>query len=994
MRLIPALMATLVGVVAVAAGATTLRHYYGHDTAEDSNGVIAPSYHGQNGQYDFRVRIAAETMKRYPWVGKDKAVLPAPEFLYNGTWSIDADGNIKVPVEKDWANGDVGQRAAYLIGSMLEYYRYSGDPAAIPIISATADYLVAHCETPANHGWPEMLISVPTMGVRYGDCRVGPTEKFGRGDLDFDTNLFAGQGKIQLDIVAEVGLQLVRAYEMLGERRWYDAARHWADLLAQNRRRDPGQSPWGRYANNAGGNAMNGTQTGGVVFILEFFDELIRTGYTGRENEIVKARDQGRAYVRDVLLPAWYLDDTWGRNYWDWEDPVQAENVTEFAVVYMMEHKDYFLNWKTDVRNVLSLFLNHTSVSPKSNGDVFSGAWAYPESSSCCGRSLWYGPMELASVWARYGVEADSEWAREIARRSQLISTYDALPNGRSMDLIDGGSYVSDTWFKIAHPMALDYVLKTMAWEPEVMGANRENHLMRTSEVVTKLVYGKDKVDYSTYDAPVASIDVLRLAYVPRSVSASGKALTVREDLKANGFMVRKLAGGDTIVAIRHDGAREIAVTGPDPQVFTDDSGLAFEGEWRIAQGAEDYEGASHVSTQQGASLTYTFTGNQIRLIGRANKSGGRADVIVDGARQLVPVDCFSPLALHKQILYYLNGLTEGEHTLKIIVRGERNPASAGNQVSVDGFQHSAATGDSGYGEGGGPTGDQRLLFGYSGRSDYRDSQGKFWRPGAEFIVRTGDLTDSVAKTWWTLRQAVFVKGTPDPELYRYGVHAPDFTVNITVGPGTYHVRLKLAETQYSGANQRGISIYINGQEVQQSLDVAATAGAANSATDLVYNDIRPQNGAIGIRLVGSKVEGCQRDAMLQALEVGPGAGGQGAVAKSLATVALSRAGAGIAYIQAVRYKSSVSPDQARLMLESLKSTFRAIPEITSLEIGQVVDDNTKNYDYAVIMRFDSLVDKQNYANSEVHRQWVKKHVGNVIDKHLMLTIQMDLPSQ
>ena len=70
--------------------------------------------------------------------------------------------------------------------------------------------------------------------------------------------------------------------------------------------------------------------------------------------------------------------------------------------------------------------------------------------------------------------------------------------------------------------------------------------------------------------------------------------------------------------------------------------------------------------------------------------------------------------------------------------------------------------------------------------------------------MRTGNLTDSVAKTWWTLRQAVFIKGTPDPELYRYGVHAPDFTVNVTVGPGTYHVRLKFAETQYTAANNAG----------------------------------------------------------------------------------------------------------------------------------------------------------------------------------------------
>ena len=54
-------------------------------------------------------------------------------------------------------------------------------------------------------------------------------------------------------------------------------------------------------------------------------------------------------------------------------------------------------------------------------GGVYSGAWAYPESCGCCGRSLWYGPMELAVPWAQYAVEARSEWAREIARREGQI---------------------------------------------------------------------------------------------------------------------------------------------------------------------------------------------------------------------------------------------------------------------------------------------------------------------------------------------------------------------------------------------------------------------------------------------------------------------------------------------------------------------------------------------------------------------------------------------
>jgi hypothetical protein len=859
--------------VALTQGATKLHHYYGHDTVEDGNGVIAPWYRGQNGQFDLRVRIAAETMKRYAWVGRDKAVIPGPEFVFNGTWKINEEGGISIPEEKDWANGDVGQRAAYLIRSMMEYYRYSGDPAAWSIIGSTADYLVGHCETRSDHGWPEMLISVPNMGVRYGDCRLGPSDA-----------LESGNGKIQLDIVAEAGLQLTRAYEMTGNVRWYEAAKHWADLLAENRRTEPGLSPWGRYADNANGKGMNGIQTGGIAFILAFFDELIRTGYTGKGNAIVAARNDGRGYLRDVLLPAWWVDDTWGRNYWDWEDPVQAENVTEFAAVYMMDNKDFFPNWKNDVRNLLSLFLNHASVSPKSNGDVFSGAWAYPESSGCCARSLWYGSMELASVWARYGVEADSEWAREIARRTQILATYDELENGRSMDLIDGGSLVNDRWFKIAHPMALDYVLRTMAWFPEIMGANRENHLMRASGVVRKVIYGKDKITYTTFDAPPRSVDVVRLAYPPRLVTANGKYLPLRSDLVTNGYILRSLDGGDFIVSIRHDGATEIGFSGSDPQEMVDDQRINFDAGWIRSHDQEDYAGGSHVSSRSGATASYTFTGNQVRLVGRVVPTGGRADVFVDGTKQLVPIDCFSPITLHRQILYYRNGLDIGPHTLKVVVQGKRNPASQGDDVFVDGIQFSAATGESGFGEGGGPNNFQRMIFGYPGRVEYRDSQGNPWHPGTEFTVRTGSLTDAVAKTWWTVRQAVGVKNTPDQELYRYGIHWPDFTVNLTVAPGNYHLRLKFAETQYDGPGQRAITVYVNGQEVTSGLDVWATAAGMNNAVDLVFNDVHPQNGVVSIRFVGSKVNNCQQEAMVQALEIGPGNGGAGSTPKVISS--------------------------------------------------------------------------------------------------------------
>ena len=93
--------------------------------------------------------------------------------------------------------------------------------------------------------------------------------------------------------------------------------------------------------------------------------------------------------------------------------------------------------------------------------------------------------------------------------------------------------------------------------------------------------------------------------------------------------------------------------------------------------------------------------------------------------------------------------------------------------------------------EGGGPTGAQRMVFGYPGREDLKDSAGNLWRPGTEFIIRLGAMKDSVAESWWTTPGQQPILGTNDPDLYRYGIHGREFCVNATGGAGTYGVRLK-----------------------------------------------------------------------------------------------------------------------------------------------------------------------------------------------------------
>ena len=595
-----------------------------------------------------------------------------------------------------------------------------------------------------------------------------------------------------------------------------------------------------------------------------------------------EARDAGRDYLRDQLLNQWTVNDIWGRNYWDWVDNVQAENVTEFAARYLMDNPDAFPTWRTDARNILTLFLNHTSVCPNSAGEVFSGAWAFPESSGCCGRSLWYGPMELAVPFAQYGEQAGSEWARELARRIQILATYDGHETGVSEDNIDGGFVVNDAWFKIAHPMALKHLLGTLAWLPAEFGAVRENHLVRTTAVVNSVVYRAGQVRYSTYDAPPGTMEVLRLAFVPQRITADGQTLKPRDDLAGsgagNGYRVTPLPNGDVLATIRHDGSKTMTVEGDDPQQQIDDIDLQFTGEWGVVNDPADIGGGCRTSDKQGAEASLTFTGNQVRLLGRVAPDGGLADVYLDDQKQLVGIDCWCPQVRQEQVLYYRNGLPDGSHTLRFVVRGAQNAKSQGAQVYVDAAQWSAATGPAGYGAGGGPTDKQCLVMGYPGRQDIGDSAGNLWRPGAEFIVRSGTMTDSVAATWWTSPAPLPVAATGDAELYRYGVHAREFCANVTVGPGTYYVRLKFAANRRWDTCLNCVSIAINGQPMVSKMDVSATAGGTMKAVDLVFNDIQPRNGVIDIRFTGGDTRMSLRgEAFVQAIEVGPDQGGEGA---------------------------------------------------------------------------------------------------------------------
>lgn len=851
-----AALAAAAGALRPSSAAPPLERYYGHAAVHDERGVIAPWRPGLDGPCDFRVRIAAETLKRFPWTAEGEAPARAPHYVYTGTWSIAADGTISPKRPSDWANGDIGQRATNALEGWVAYYRYAGDGAAFAHLSYMAELLLGSCTTPPDHPWPGMFVSVPVKGKPYGACDP--------------------RGMIQLDLCASAGLGLLRAGQMTGNVRWIEAAKRWGDLLARRADLEPGKDPWPRYANLEDVPWKSNKQTGGITMILAFLDALAAMGYSGEDGRIIAAREAGRRHLREVLLPAWHAHDTWGRYFWDWENQVQNCITTPDAARYMMDHRDAFPLWRTDARNLLTLFLNRSCVSPESSGGMYSGAWAYPEASNCCGRSLWYPALCMAPAFAEWAALTESSWARELTVRQLILAGYDVHETGVTEDAIDGGVIVNGDWLNIAHPLPLRFILETISWLPEDLAPSRENHIVRSTSVVRSAVYGSGRIEYATFDAPPGTQEVLRLAFVPSSVEAGGRKLPLRGDLSESGFTVRKLPNGDAIVAIRHDGEREVVVAGNDPHRTIEDGELACEGPWRREEDPEASAGSLRATETRGAAAAASFEGIAVRVLGPVGPDGGLADVEVDGALELVPIDAWSPIARSRQVLYSRSGLAPGRHTVRIAARGEGNPRSAGARVAVDAVVATPA-GEAWNFRPAGAIEAQRLVFGRTAREDYVDSEGRSWRPGAEFVVRLGPMRDPVEEVWWTEPAPGPIEGTPDPELYRYGVHAPEFWVALTVGPGPHRLRLKFAAAR-GPATAGAFTVRVNGRAVVEDWDVSAAAGGPNRAADLVFDRIEPLHGAIEVRFEGSRRAGAEGDsraeAFVQALEVAPDSGG------------------------------------------------------------------------------------------------------------------------
>jgi hypothetical protein len=458
--------------------------------------------------------------------------------------------------DQTWANS-TGYLRAMLQGFVERLYPYVGDARTLTFLEDFVDYELENGRTPADYAWAQ----VPYPSADPGARRYSGWSSHGK---DY----------IEPHVVGEDGYAYLRLYEMTGNTKYLEAAILCADALVKNYQRgDETHSPWPVrcYARDGRteGRPM-GPYSANVIEPIMLFDELIRL----HQGDVA-----GYARVRQGAW-LWFQTYPLTNNVWVgyFEDVVPSmENMNqviplEFAR-YVLLHPEKDPQWKGHARQLIAW----VKTTPKWPKYIVHGATVTTEQGNginfCCNlpnQCCDSHTARLAAVEALYFSKTGDPEYREAAFRSfNWVTYFQGLPGGAHAPF-----GVNQWWFTDQFADGPRRLMDAFWAVPEWAPAD-ESHLLGSSSVVTKISYGKGSVTYSTFDAE--SSDVLRLNFVPESVSANGRPLRRRKVLDQAGFVFDE---STRVLRIRHDAARDIDIQGksdrgPALYVTFDDPHLA-----------------------------------------------------------------------------------------------------------------------------------------------------------------------------------------------------------------------------------------------------------------------------------------------------------------------------------------------------------------------------------------------------------------------------------
>jgi hypothetical protein len=450
--------------------------------------------------------------------------------------------------DPNWVNS-TGYLRAMMQGFIERLYPYTGDPHTLEFLQNFVDYELENGTTPENYAWSQ---------VPYPSANPGARKYTGWSNH--------GEDFVEPHVVGEDGYAYLRLYEMTGNTKYLRAAIRCAAALVKNfKPGDEKNSPWpfrclARNGALSPGRGMS-PYSANVVEPIMLFDELIRIGQ-GDVSSYKQIREGAWAWLMKYPMKnnVWvgYFEDV-GPNMENMNNVIPLE----FAR-YILLHPEKDPNWREHARKLI----DWVKTTPRWPKYIVHGATVTTEQGSggkdfCCNlpnQCCDSHTARLAAVEAFYFAKTGDPAYKEAAYRSYNWVTYfQGLPGGAHAPFT--GQWWWTDQFADGPRRLMDAFWAVPEWAPST-----ESHLLGGLSPVTKISYRRGSVTYSTFDAD--STEVLRLAFIPESVTSGGRALPRRKDLDAPGYT---FDDSTRVLRVHHTDSRDVDIQGSSdviPPVF------------------------------------------------------------------------------------------------------------------------------------------------------------------------------------------------------------------------------------------------------------------------------------------------------------------------------------------------------------------------------------------------------------------------------------------
>jgi hypothetical protein len=440
--------------------------------------------------------------------------------------------------DKHWANS-TGYLRAMMQGFIERLYPYTGDARSLQFLRDFVDYELANGRTPPDYAWAQ----VPYPSANPGSRRYRGWSRHGK---DY----------VEPHVVGQDGYAYLRLYEMTGDRKYLRAALRCAQALVKNYK--PGDaliSPW-PYRCFAKSGSIHGGKgmfpySANVLDPIQLFDELIRLG-EGDVGAYKRVRDG----AWDWLLKYPLQNNVWVGYFEDVHASMDNMNQViplEFAR-YALLHPHMDPDWQVHARQLIDWvkttpkwpkYLVHGALVTTEQGD--GNEYCCNPPPQCCDSHS----ARLAAVEALYYAKTGDQSYREEAYRTfNFVSYFQGLPGAAHAPFFKQWWFTDE--FADGPRRMMDAFWAIPAWAPA-----DESHLLGSDSVVTHISYGTGRVTYSTFDAE--STEVLRVDFVPATITAGAVTLSRRNDLQQPGYLFEPASH---TLYVRHTSATNIDIRG------------------------------------------------------------------------------------------------------------------------------------------------------------------------------------------------------------------------------------------------------------------------------------------------------------------------------------------------------------------------------------------------------------------------------------------------